>query len=481
MSERSVSRYARLSGAAALALIAAGCASVPERPVAEAPPAPGAAFRADVNAEPVSADWWTGFSDPVLAGLVTTALEASPALRAADFSVTETEAALRLALLGASPTASSRAGVTAARPTGANADRINVSATGTLAASWEFDAFGRIAALVEAARFDTAAARELRRDIAVTLASETALAYINLRGAEARLEVGRRNAQTQVEGLDLVRTLVDNGRATQLDLERAENQYRTTLANLPVYEGEREAAISRLAALTGAPASAADGLVERLAASPGLIPTLSAPLTAGTPEDLLRRRPDIRVAEAQVGAALALGEAARANLFPRITLNANLLGLVRNAGVALSDESIGFDIGPAISWAGPDLRGVYANIDATDARAGRLVANYQSTVLNALADAETSLTNLASETRRTADLEAALASARRAHDLARLRYQEGLDSYLNVLDAQRSLLDAEDRLAVNRAETARRAVRAYRSLGGIWTDEELAAFRAELG
>lgn len=481
MSERSVSRYARLSGAAALALIAAGCASVPERPVAEAPPAAGAAFRADVNAEPVSADWWTGFSDPVLAGLVTTALEASPALRAADFSVSETEAALRLALLGASPTATSRAGITAARPTGSNADTININATGTLAASWEFDAFGRIAALVEAARFDTAAARELRRDIAVTLASETALAYINLRGAEARLEVGRRNAQTQVEGLDLVRTLVDNGRATQLDLERAENQYRTTLANLPVYEGEREAAISRLAALTGAPASAADGLVERLAASPGLIPTLSAPLTAGTPEDLLRRRPDIRVAEAQVGAALALGEAARANLFPRITLNANLLGLVRNTGVALSDESIGFDIGPAISWAGPDLRGVYANIDATDARTGRLIANYQSTVLNALADAETSLTNLASETRRTTDLEAALASARRAHDLARLRYQEGLDSYLNVLDAQRSLLDAEDRLAVNRAETARRAVRAYRSLGGIWTDEELAAFRAELG
>ena len=99
-------------------------------------------------------------------------------------------------------------------------------------------------------------------------------------------------------------------------------------------------------------------------------------------------------------------------------------------------------------------------------------------MLDALADAETALTDLASESRRSADLEAALTSARRALDLARLRYQEGLDSYLNVLDAQRSLLDAEDRVAVNRAETARRAVRAYRSLGGIWTDEELAAFRA---
>ncbi|PKP83131.1 MAG: hypothetical protein CVT79_03565 [Alphaproteobacteria bacterium HGW-Alphaproteobacteria-18] len=478
MSEKVVSRYARLSGAAALALIIAGCASVPERPGAAAPLAPGDTFRAGADTQIVSSEWWAGFSDPVLASLVNTSLQTSPALKGADFSVAEAEAALRLALLGASPTASSRAGLTAARPTGTTADRINVNATGTLAASWELDAFGRIAALVEAARYDAATARELRRDIAVTLASETALSYINLRGAEARLEVGRRNAQTQSESLELVRTLVDNGRATQLDLELAQTQYRTTLAGLPVYEADREAAISRLAALTAVPASSPGGLLQQLTTSPGIIPALEAPITAGTPEDLLRRRPDIRVAEARIGAALAMGEAARAGLFPRITLNANLLGLVRNTGVAISDESIGFDFGPAISWAGPDLRGVYANIDVTDARTGQIIANYQSTVLDALADAETALTDLAAENRRTADLDAALASARRALDLARLRYQEGLDSYLNVLDAQRSLLDAEDRLAVNRAETARRAVRAYRSLGGIWTDEELAAFRA---
>lgn len=478
MSVRMVSRYARLSGVAALALIAAGCASVPERPVAEPAPVTGNQFRAGASSGPVATEWWTGFGDPTLTELVNTALAASPSLRGADFSVAEAEAALRLALLGASPTASTRASVTGARPTGTSADRINVSASGTLAASWEIDAFGRLAALVEAARYDAVTARELRRDIAVSLAAETALAYIELRSAEARLEVGRRNADTQAEGLELVQTLVDNGRATQLDLEQAQTQYRTTLAALPVYEGGRDAAIARLAALTGIPATTPDALVGNLAGSPATIPALTSPITAGTPEDLLRRRPDIRIAEAQVGAALALGEAARADLFPRITLNANLLGLVRNSGVAVSDESIGFDFGPAISWAGPDLRGVYANIDGADARTGQVIANYQSVVLDALADAETALTDLASESRRTSDLESALASARRALDLARLRYQEGLDSYLNVLDAQRSLLDAEDRLAVNRAETARRAVRAYRSLGGIWTDEELAAFRA---
>ena len=170
MSVKPLLRHARLTGAAALALIAAGCASVPERPAAAALPAAGDAFRAGASLQPVSAEWWTGFNDPLLADLVNTSLTTSPALRGADFSVAEAEAALRLALLGASPTASSRAGLTAARPTGTAADRINVSATGTFAASWELDAFGRLAALIEAARFDAATARELRRDIAVTLA-----------------------------------------------------------------------------------------------------------------------------------------------------------------------------------------------------------------------------------------------------------------------------------------------------------------------
>lgn len=471
-------RNTRLCSAAVAVLALTACISVPESPASATALEAGSAFRAAAAGTPVSADWWNSFEDPVLTDLVRTSLSASPALKSADFSVTEAEASLQLALLGLSPDISSRAGITGARPTGPAADDITVSGTAALAASWELDLFGRLAAAAEAARFDADAARELRRDVAVTLASETALAYINLRGAQARYDVGRQNADTQIESLELVRILVENGRATQLDLERAETQYRTTLASLPVHEADREAALSRLAALTALPATNPAALQAQLTGAPADIPTLQTPLTAGTPEDMLRRRPDIRAAEAQIGAALALSEAARADLFPRISLNANLLGLVRNTGVALSDESIGFDIGPAISWSGPDLRRVYAAIERSDARTGRIVASYQSTVLNALADAETALTNLSTEQRRTADLEAALASARRAHDLARLRYQEGLDSYLNVLDAQRSLLDAEDRLAVNRAETARRAVRAYRSLGGIWTDEELAAYRA---
>ncbi|MFN3313410.1 MAG: TolC family protein [Hyphomonas sp.] len=469
----------RLAGGAASVLLLAGCISVPEAPASDPFVLSGDEFRAAAPGEPVSAEWWNGFSDPALPRLVEMALRNAPALRGADFSIAEAEALLTLAILDAGPTANSRVGATAGRQAGAASSRIDVSSNAALAASWEFDAFGRLAAGIEAARFDTLAAREIRRDLAVSIAAETALAYINLRGAEARLDVARRSAGAQAEGLELVRTLVDNGRGTRLDFDRAEALYRTTLAALPALQSDREAALNRLAALTGNQAQSPDALMADILAAPGTIPVLAASLTAGTPEILLRRRPDVRLAEARIGSALALSDAARASLFPTVTLNANLLGLVRNRGVTFNENSIGFDIGPAISWAGPDLRPVYARIEASDARSGRLVADYETTVLDALADAETALTDLVTEQSRTADLEAAMSAADRALGLATLRYREGLDSYLTVLDAQRTLLDAEDRLAVNRAETARRAVRAYRSLGGIWTDEELGAFRAE--
>ncbi|MBK8198152.1 MAG: TolC family protein [Acidobacteria bacterium] len=472
------SRSGRLAGALAVVLAATACAGVPEAPVPGVPViAPGEAFPALPGGSAPESAWWTGFDDPEVQRLVETALTRSPVLRGADASVAEAEALLRLALLGRSPSLSSSASATASRPTGGD-DDFEASGNAGLAADWELDAFGRLGAAIEAARFDEAAARELRRDIAVSVASETALAYIDLRSAEARLAVAGKNAATQKESLGLVQTLFDNGRANELDLNRSQTQYRTTLASLPVFEASIADARSRLAALTGSPATL-PAPVTPDAGRTARVPRLAATVSAGSPEEMLRRRPDVRLAEARIGAALALGDAARANLFPRITLNADLFGVIRDSGVAFNEDSIGLSFGPAISWAGPDLRRVYAQIDVNDARTMGAAADYEAAVLDALSDAETALSNYVTERQRRADLEAAFSSAKRAYELARLRFQEGLDSSLDVLDAQRTLLDAEDRLAVNEAEIARRAVRAYRSLGGIWTDEDLAAFRAE--
>ncbi|MEL6245138.1 MAG: TolC family protein, partial [Pseudomonadota bacterium] len=133
--------------------------------------------------------------------------------------------------------------------------------------------------------------------------------------------------------------------------------------------------------------------------------------------------------------------------------------------------------GPSLVWEGPDLRRVYARIDQADAISMQAAALYEQAVLDALADAESALSDYALELERRADLVIAAAAARRALDLATLRFQEGLDDYLDVLDAQRTLLDAEDRLATSQAETASRAIRAYRALGGVWDDPALVDFR----
>lgn len=468
-------RPAPIAGALLSVLLAAGCAGVPDAPVTgPVSVETGPDFLALPGRDAPDSAWWAGFDDPELTRLVETALKASPLLRGADYSVAETEALLRLALLGTSPSLTSSASASASRPTGGG-DDFDAGATGALASTWELDVFGRLSAAIEAARHDETAARELRRDLAVTVASETALAYIDLRSAEARLVVGETNASVQKDSLDLVQTLFDNGRANELDLNRSQTQYRTTLASLPVFRASIAAARSRLAALTGRAATVASDLDTAQAAR---VPRLAAEFTSGTPEEMLRRRPDVRLAEARISAALSLGDAARANLFPRITLNTSLFGVISDTGTAFNEDSIGLSFGPAISWAGPDLRRVYAQIDVNDARTRGAAADYEAAVLDALSDAETALSNYVTERQRRADLEAALASARRAYELARLRFEQGLDSSLDVLDAQRTLLDAEDRLAVNEAEIAQRAVRAYRALGGVWTDEELTAYRA---
>jgi len=344
---------------------------------------------------------------------------------------------------------------------------VRASIQGALGASWEYDAFGRIEAQIAAAEFDVEAARQARRDVAVIVASETALNYVQLRGAQRRLAVARKNADTQSEGLDLLQTLLDNGRATRLDMERAEAQYRTTLASLPRYEAAIESAKSALAALTGQPANSRSSLVMELVTSADDIPEHRGAIMAGSVEDLVRRRPDIRSAEVLIARQLALGDAARADLFPTITVNANVLALFDDANDIGDLTSFGFGVGPSISWAWPDLRRVRANIDATDARTDAAIAQYEQTVLNALSEVESALSEYTNELKRRDDLKRAAASAQRAIELARLRFEEGLDDYLDVLEAQRTLLTAEDQLAESRLQSSSRAIAAYRALGGI--------------
>ncbi|MEL7232024.1 MAG: TolC family protein, partial [Pseudomonadota bacterium] len=385
----------------------------------------------------VSASWWEGFEDPILTDLVETALANNKDLAVAEANIAITQALLTTRKLDRSVSTQSLAGADLGRQPRDGVD-IELTANAQLGASWEYDAFGRIAAQIESAELDIVAAQEARRDLAVIIAAETALSYVDLRGNQVRLSVAQTNAELQEDSLDLLTTLFENGRATRLDLERAEAQYRATLATLPLLEANIRTAGARLVALTGQTSLEESDLIRSGLDTARQTPLPPQTLATGTPEALIRRRPDIRAAEAEIASLLALGEADRARLFPTLTFNANILSLFSD-NTDLGD-SFGFGIGPAIRWEGPDLRRVEADIDVTDARTRAAFARYEASVVNALGEVEIALINYAQEQARREDLEAAATAAERAVGLARLRFEEGLDDFLDVIDAQRTLL-----------------------------------------
>ena len=462
------------------AALASGCIAVPDAPQSPslelASPSTFDHGEGDgLAAMSVAGDWWRTFDDPMLGDLVTAALEQNRDLDVALADIHTARA--RLVAEGLERTMSTYSSASAefgqAPRDGADAE---FSGSGQFGASWEYDAFGRIDALVAAAAAGLDSEIELQRDLAVTVAANTALAYAELRGSQVRLTVARSNAELQGDSLALLRTLFENGRATRLDLERAESQFRTTLASVPQIEARMRIAAANLVTLTGQTSLSEIPLVERALAAPGAIPGPPNVLAVETPVALIRRRPDVRAAEAEIAQLLALGEADRARLFPTLTFNANLLSLFNETNDI--GDSFGFGIGPAIRWEGPDLRRVRADIDVSDARTRRAIENYERIVVEALGEVETALIGYAFERARRADLEAAAASAERATSLARLRFEEGVDDFLDVIDAQRAQLDAQDRLEISRLETTRQAIFAYRALGGIWSAEQINETRA---
>nr|WP_070959895.1 TolC family protein [Hyphomonas sp. Mor2] len=464
----------QIFGMLLLALSTFACATAPPAP--ERPDAPDLTDSFSISdpealaSVAISADWWQRFEDSQLVLLVETALSENKDLALAAANIETARSIQDRQRLNQSFSTSSSASADLGRAARDGADT-ELTGSGQLGASWELDAFDRISAAIESAAFQVEQLEEIQRDVAVTVAAETALAYVDYRGNQVRLDVARANAELQGESVDLLKVLFDNGRATRLDLERAEAQYRTTLASLPLLELNILSARIRMAVLTGRTDMNMSDLIGPDSSEPARIPSPPTSLGIGTPQDLVRRRPDIRAAEAEISRRLALGQVERARLFPTITFNANLLSLFTedNAG----SDSFGFGVGPAIRWDGPDLRRVGADIDIADAETRAAYAAYERAVVDALGEVELALAAYTQERARRDNLEAAAESASRALELARLRFDEGLDDFLDVIDAQRTLLDAQDRLESNRLSTTRQAIATYRVLGGIWQTDEI--------
>jgi multidrug efflux system outer membrane protein len=278
------------------------------------------------------------------------------------------------------------------------------------------------------------------------------------------LAVARKNAENQTQTLEITRIRLENGRGTELDTSRAQAQLDSTRAIIPPIESAIFRAIHRLGVLTG---QLPDALTKELE-QPVQMPKIPELIQIGNPEELLRRRSDIRIAERTLAAATALVGVATADLFPRVTFVGTIsleASTLSGLGAAGSDT---YSAGPRISWAALDLGRVYARIKAADASAEASLAQYEQTVLNALEETENALVNYNRERARRALLTTAAKASERAHQLAHLRFQEGVTDFLTVLDTEQRLLQDQDRLAQSETATATALAALYKALGGGW-------------
>jgi len=464
-----------LAGALALALSA--CTVGPDyvRPDSHAPArfdaADAGAGDAIALAAPDAA-FWTRFGDPALDALVTRALAANPDLRIALARHDRAEALLGGARLDALPVVTADAQAADIRssadqlPGVARDQRDTRSYEAGASASWELDLFGRVRRTIEAQRAESAAAAADLAAAQVAIVGEVARTYVDLRGTQERLRVARGNAANQRDTLRLVEARVDAGGGSEFDGARARAQFETTTARIPALEAQAAVDLHRLAALTG---DAPDALREALGDTAPL-PALPARLDAGTPGELLRRRPDVAAAEARLHAATARIGIATADLFPRFTLGGLIGTQAANTGALFERDSETHLLALGVDWSFLDVGHVRARIAASGADAEAALAQYRRTVLLALEETSNALVRYAKTRAEDGHLERAATDSAEAARLARVRYEAGAASLLEVLDAERTRLAAQDAFADARTRSIGGAVALYQAIAGGWPE-----------
>ncbi len=412
--------------------------------------------------------WWRLYDDPVLDDLIAQAFAANTDLRVATANLRRARAVLSEARTARMPTTTATASAVEARQTVATINgpvpfesefyRLGFDA------SYEIDLYGRVGRSIQAARADAAAEAARRDTVAISVAAETARAYADACSAARQFAVADRSLKIQSDSFDLTERRVAAGRDSPLDAARARSQVETTRASLPAFAASRRSALFRLAVLTGKPPTEADPRAAACTAPP----LLARPLPAGDGAALLKRRPDIREADRNLAAATARIGVATADLYPQISLGGSVTGQGVTPGAAVSNQGFGFSLGPLISWSFPNIFAARARIRQAEASAEASLASFDGTVLAALQDTETALSDYAGIIDRNNALRAARDQSAEAARIVRLRYSAGAENFLAVLDAERTLATADAALADSDAALTTSQIAVFKALGGGW-------------
>lgn len=474
MNDRTNWAAARSASIAALLLTLGGCNvgpdfKPPEEKVPEAwsgSPATNAPSNAESIVTAQAADlkrWWTRFQDSELTTLVEQALASNLDVELAKTRLRQAIAARGVAAGGFWPDVEASGSYQRVGTAGTQQNSFQAGLT----ASWVLDVFGGVRRNVESADATIELAEESLRDVQVVLVSEVALDYIQLRSFQEQIAIGEANIASQQHTADLTRQKSTAGFVSRLDVANANAQVATTTAAIPVLKTLVEQDIYALSVLLGRPP--ADLLSELSTPSP--VPVTPPEIPIGLPSELLRRRPDIRAAEAQLHASTAQIGVATSELLPQFSLN----GLLNYQSRAVSDlfttGSRVWSVGPEVTWSLFQGGSLVWNVRLQEAIRDQALTSYRKTVLTALQDVESALVAFNREWDHRKALSDAVNYNQSALDLSDQLYRQGLADFLNVLNAQRALFATQIALAQSNQSLATDLVALYRALGGGWEEE----------
>jgi multidrug efflux system outer membrane protein len=461
-------------GAALAGALLGGCSMIPAY---QRPDAPVSSTFPGVNsnaAGPAAADlqWQAFVSDARLKQLIGLALSNNRDLRVSVLNIEQARAQFQIRRADEYPTVG--ASLTGSRTPAAGGGITSVYTAGLATTAWEIDFFGRIASLKEAALSQYLATEENRKAAQISLISAVATGYLNVLADEDLLDLTRQTLATREESIKLTKLRFDNGVASELDYQQAQSLAegaRVTLAQL-----QRQRALDENALVLLVGQSLPAGTLPPTSSDVSLTAATSFPdVPAGLPSELLARRPDIRAAEQQLIAANANIGAARAAFFPRISLTAGVGSASNRLSGLFKSGSFGWTLAPQLVL--PIFDAGRNNAGLASANAGRdiAVAQYEKSIQVAFREVADALAGRATLTEQLRAQQAQAFAEGERFKLSDLRYRNGVASYLDLLDAQRSLFLARQAVVQTRLLQLQNQVALYRTLGGGWTEPPVAA------
>jgi NodT family efflux transporter outer membrane factor (OMF) lipoprotein len=419
----------------------------------------------------IEQDWWKHFHDPVLDQLIAKAIAGNWDLKIAETRIAGARAAQATAFNGLLPTVNTDASFERegnrlafpATPGFSLAKPFDVYQTG-FDATWELDLFGGQKRALESAGAELQAAEATRDDARVSLLAEVARTYVDIRQYQMQLAIAKDTIAAEDQTAKIAVERFKVGDTPEFDVAQADAQVKQAKAQLPYYQNLLLQTQFAMDVLLGEK----PGTTETIITSEQPIPVGDKSIVLAAPAKVIADRPDIRVAERKLASATAQQGTAIAQFFPDISLSGFLGFLSTDAGELARGSSKSWDVGGGVLWPILNYGKLSANLHAADAKQQEALAQYQKSIITALSDVERSVTAYTKEEEHRVALEEATRYNQRTVHIARERYKEGLSSFIEVLDAERSLYTSQSQTAASTATAAQNLIAVYKSLGGGW-------------